>query len=172
MDEGRMTDGNGTTVDFRNTVIVMTSNSGSRQLEAFGAGVGFNAGENQTDLGESIIIKALKKQFAPEFLNRLDSIIRFKPLSDESARKIVHLEMEALCKRMSAMGYQIVIDDTLTDYLVAHGFEAQYGARSLKRAIKHHIEDQLCDAMLEGRLKQGEVRFEVADDRISLAPQA
>ena len=172
MDEGRMTDGNGTTVDFRNTVIVMTSNSGSRQLEAFGAGVGFNAGENQTDLGESIIIKALKKQFAPEFLNRLDSIIRFKPLSDESARKIVHLEMEALCKRMSAMGYQIVIDDTLTDYLVAHGFEAQYGARSLKRAIKHHIEDQLCDAMLEGRLKQGEVRFEVADDRITLAPQA
>lgn len=172
MDEGRMTDGNGTTVDFRNTVIVMTSNSGSRQLEAFGAGVGFNAGENQTDLGESIIIKALKKQFAPEFLNRLDSIIRFKPLSDESARKIVHLEMEALCKRMSAMGYQIVIDDTLTDYLVAHGFEAQYGARSLKRAIKHHIEDQLCDAMLEGRLKQGEVRFEVVDDRITLAPQA
>lgn len=172
MDEGRMTDGNGTTVDFRNTVIVMTSNSGSRQLEAFGAGVGFNAGENQTDLGESIIIKALKKQFAPEFLNRLDSIIRFKPLSDESARKIVHLEMAALCKRMSAMGYQIVIDDTLTDYLVAHGFEAQYGARSLKRAIKHHIEDQLCDAMLEGRLKQGEVHFEVVDDRISLAPQA
>ena len=172
MDEGRMTDGNGTTVDFRNTVIVMTSNSGSRQLEAFGAGVGFNAGENQTDLGESIIIKALKKQFAPEFLNRLDSIIRFKPLSDESARKIVHLETEALCKRMSAMGYQIVIDDTLTDYLVAHGFEAQYGARSLKRAIKHHIEDQLCDAMLEGRLKQGEVRFEVVDDRITLAPQA
>ena len=172
MDEGRMTDGNGTTVDFRNTVIVMTSNSGSRQLEAFGAGVGFNAGENQTDLGESIIIKALKKQFAPEFLNRLDSIIRFKPLSDESARKIVHLEMEALCKRMSAMGYQIVIDDTLTDYLVAHGFEAQYGARSLKRAIKHHIEDQLCDAMLEGRLKQGEVRFEVVDDCITLAPQA
>lgn len=172
MDEGRMTDGNGTTVDFRNTVIVMTSNSGSRQLEAFGAGVGFNAGENQTDLGESIIIKALKKQFAPEFLNRLDSIIRFKPLSDESARKIVHLEMAALCKRMSAMGYQIVIDDTLTDYLVAHGFEAQYGARSLKRAIKHHIEDQLCDAMLEGQLKQGEVRFEVADDRITLAPQA
>lgn len=172
MDEGRMTDGNGTTVDFRNTVIVMTSNSGSRQLEAFGAGVGFNAGENQTDLGESIIIKALKKQFAPEFLNRLDSIIRFKPLSDESARKIVHLEMEALCKRMSAMGYQIVIDDTLTDYLVAHGFEAQYGARSLKRAIKHYIEDQLCDAMLEGRLKQGEVRFEVVDDRITLAPQA
>lgn len=172
MDEGRMTDGNGTTVDFRNTVIVMTSNSGSRQLEAFGTGVGFTAGEGQTDPGESIIIKALKKQFAPEFLNRLDSIIRFKPLSKESARKIVRLEMDALCKRMAAQGYRIVVDDTLTDYLVAHGFEAQYGARSLKRAIKHHVEDQLCDAMLEGRLQQGEVRFDVVDDRLTLSPQA
>ncbi|MGN1353837.1 MAG: ATP-dependent Clp protease ATP-binding subunit [Alloprevotella sp.] len=172
MDEGRMTDGNGTTVDFRNTVIVMTSNSGSRQLEAFGGGVGFNAGESQTDLGESIIIKALKKQFAPEFLNRLDSIIRFKPLSKESARQIVHLEMDALCKRMAAQGYEIVVDDTLTDFLVAHGFEAQYGARSLKRAIKHHVEDLLCDAMLEGRLQQGEVRFDVVDDRLTLSPQS
>ena len=151
MDEGRLTDGNGTTVDFRNTIIILTSNSGTRQLREFGNGLGFErvAGEISGEAAESIVLKALRKQFAPEFLNRLDDIIMFNPLNNDSALKIADLELQDLSKRLSYNGYTLHIDDHIKDFLVKKGFDAQYGARSLKRSIQHYLEDALCDYMME-----------------------
>ncbi len=167
MDEGRMTDGNGTTVDFRNTIIIMTSNSGTRQLGEFGNGIGFNASSG-VENADSIIRKALKRQFAPEFLNRLDDIILFRPLTKESARDIAKLEITALCDRLQTMGIQLVVTDELIDFVVTHGFEAKYGARSLKRSIKENVEDVLCEALLEGTLPKGEVRLEEKDGKLGV----
>ncbi len=167
MDEGRLTDGNGTTVDFRNTIIILTSNSGTRQLREFGNGLGFNRteGEISGEAAESIILKVLRKQFAPEFLNRLDDIIMFNPLNKESARLIADLELNDLIHRMSHNGFTLSVADEAKDFLVQKGFDAQYGARSLKRAIQHHLEDALCDAIME---KPGQTNFEatVADGKI------
>lgn len=150
MDEGRLTDGNGTTVDFRNTIIILTSNSGTRQLREFGNGLGFErvAGEISGEAAESIVLKALRKQFAPEFLNRLDDIIMFNPLNNDSALKIADLELQDLSKRLSYNGYTLHLDDHIKDFLVKKGFDAQYGARSLKRSIQHYLEDALCDYMM------------------------
>ena len=150
MDEGRMTDGNGTTVDFRNTVIIMTSNSGTRQLREFGGGIGF--GSSQTATGkqaEGIVRKALQRQFAPEFLNRLDDIIMFQPLSQESALKIADLELDALRTRVEALGYTITFSDEARRLLVKKGFDATYGARSLKRAVQEHVEDRLTELLMD-----------------------
>lgn len=151
MDEGRLTDGNGTTVDFRNTIIVLTSNSGSRQLKDFGRGLGFEHTNNDisNDMAESIVLKVLRKQFAPEFLNRIDDIIMFNPLNKESAALIAGLEFNELLKRMSANKFTLHITDEARGFVVEKGFDAQYGARSLKRAIQHHIEDALCDYIME-----------------------
>lgn len=151
MDEGRLTDGNGVTVDFRNTIIILTSNSGTRQLREFGLGVGFNRSEQELDEkhAESIILKSLKKQFAPEFLNRLDEIIMFNPLSKESACKIAALELSLLSKRLKANNLSLEVTDAVRNLVVDQDFDSQYGARSLKRAIQRHIEDPLCDYMME-----------------------
>lgn len=151
MDEGRLTDGNGTTVDFRNTIIILTSNSGTRQLREYGNGIGFERvnSELTNDAAESIILKTLRKQFAPEFLNRLDDIIMFNPLNKESALQIAELEIGNLKERMQANGYSLLISDRAKEFVVEKGFNAQYGARSLKRAIQQHIEDALCDYMME-----------------------
>lgn len=151
MDEGRMTDGNGTTVDFRNTIIILTSNSGTRQLREFGNGMGFEriTGELSGEAAENIIHKVLRKQFAPEFLNRLDDIIVFNPLNKKDALQILDLELNTLKSRMAANGYTLSLSDEMREFLVDKGFDAQYGARSLKRAIQHHLEDTLCDYMME-----------------------
>lgn len=151
MDEGRLTDGNGVTVDFRNTIIILTSNSGTRQLREFGGGLGFEriTGELTGEAAESIILKALRKQFAPEFLNRLDDIIMFNPLTQQNALKIAELELSDLCMRMLHNGFTLNVTDEAKQFLVDKGFDAQYGARSLKRAIQHHLEDSLCDFMME-----------------------
>lgn len=151
MDEGRLTDGNGVTVDFRNTIIILTSNSGTRQLREFGGGLGFEriTGELTGEVAESIILKTLRKQFAPEFLNRLDDIIMFNPLTKQNALKIAELELSDLCKRMLHNGFTLNVSDEAKQFLVDKGFDAQYGARSLKRAIQHHLEDVLCDFMME-----------------------
>lgn len=152
MDEGRMTDGNGVTVDFRNTVIVLTSNSGTRQLREFGSGVGFNMPDEITgEQAEDVVMKTLKKQFAPEFLNRLDDVIMFHPLNRESAAQIADLELAELQKRIEKMGYSLTVTPEVRTFIVDKGFNAQYGARSLKRAIQQHLEDLLCDALMEGR---------------------
>lgn len=170
MDEGRLTDGNGTTVDFRNTIIILTSNSGTRQLREFGNGLGFErvAGEISGEAAESIVLKALRKQFAPEFLNRLDDIIMFNPLNSDSALKIADLELLDLSKRLAHNGYTLHLDNDVREFLVKKGFDAQYGARSLKRSIQHHLEDALCDYMME-HPEQKDFTAKVKDDKIVVA---
>ena len=152
MDEGRLTDGNGVTADFRNTLVVMTSNSGTRQLREVGAGMGFdrNRDEIAPEKARSVIMNALKKQFAPEFLNRLDDIIVFNPLNKENASQITDLELKELLDRVKKMGYALKITDNAKQFILSKGFDAQYGARSLKRAVRQYVEDPLCDFLLKG----------------------
>lgn len=153
MDEGRMTDGNGTTVDFRNTIIIMTSNTGTRQLKEFGKGVGFSSSASLSgQMAEGIVQKALARQFAPEFLNRLDDIIMFQPLTKESATQILELELQTLSHRLEKLNYALSLSAEAKAFLVEKGFDAQYGARSLKRALQVNVEDLLADAMMEEKL--------------------
>ncbi len=177
LDEGRMTDGNGRLVDFRNTIIIMTSNAGTRQLKDFGNGIGFtssglNASGNATNDKErarSIIQKSLSRQFAPEFLNRLDEIITFDQLDNKAIRHIIDIEMAALCKRLDTLGYTVTIDDEAKDYISAKGYNQQFGARPLKRAIQTYIEDGLCELILSGELSVGKhVNIKMADDKAEL----
>ena len=174
MDEGRMTDGNGTTVDFRNTVIVMTSNCGTRQLKEFGAGIGFNraqAADNKA-LSRSLTQKAMNKQFAPEFLNRLDEVIYFDQLEPDALRRIVDIELVSVARRVENMGYTLHVDDKAKDFLAAKGYDVQYGARPLKRAIKTHIEDMLCEQIINGNVAPGcelRVTTDEANEQLTLA---
>ena len=154
LDEGRMTDGNGRMVDFRNTIIIMTSNTGTRQLVDFGNGIGFNAAlldnssEKAKEYARSVIQKSLAHQFAPEFLNRLDEIITFDQLDNTAIRKIVDIELSRLFKRINDMGYAVEISDEAKTLLANKGYSPQYGARPLKRAIQTYIEDGLCELLL------------------------
>lgn len=164
LDEGRLTDGNGRLVDFRNTIIIMTSNAGTRQLKEFAHGVGFNAGngmslkmnEKDKEYARSIIQKSLSKQFAPEFLNRLDEIITFDQLNLEAIRKIIDIELTDLYKRIENLGYQLNIDDKAKDFVAEKGYDVQYGARPLKRAIQNYIEDTVCERIMSGELSVGD----------------
>ena len=151
MDEGRLTDGNGTTIDFRNTVIIMTSNSGTRQLKDFGQGVGFTAGSDRSqdrEFAHSIIKKSITKQFAPEFLNRLDDIIYFDQLSEESIKQIVDIEAKPLIKRIKEMGYTLELTDEAKALLAKKGYDVQFGARPLKRALQTLLEDPICELLM------------------------
>lgn len=154
LDEGRITDGNGRMVDFRNTIIIMTSNTGTRQLVDFGNGIGFNAAlldnssEKAKEYARSVIQKSLAHQFAPEFLNRLDEIITFDQLDNTAIRKIVDIELSRLFKRINDMGYAVEISDEAKTLLANKGYSPQYGARPLKRAIQTYIEDVLCELLL------------------------
>ena len=154
LDEGRMTDGNGRMVDFRNTIIIMTSNTGTRQLVDFGNGIGFNAAlldnssEKAKEYARSVIQKSLAHKFAPEFLNRLDEIITFDQLDTTAIRKIVDIELSRLFKRINDMGYAVEISDEAKTLLANKGYNPQYGARPLKRAIQTYIEDVLCELLL------------------------
>ena len=166
-----MTDGNGTTVDFRNTIIVMTSNSGTRQLKEFGSGIGFNTNSKSMSDGtiaEGIVMKALRRQFAPEFLNRLDDIIMFQPLKKEDAAQIANIEIKELADRLQHQDITIEVPSDVVDFVVNKGFDAQYGARSLKRAIQQHIEDTLCDYMMENPGITGTITFEVGDNKLQI----
>lgn len=166
MDEGRMTDGNGTTVDFRNTIIIMTSNTGTRQLKEFGKGVGFSSSASLSgQMAEGIVQKALARQFAPEFLNRLDDIIMFQPLTKESATQILELELQTLSHRLEKLNYVINLSVEAKAFLVEKGFDAQYGARSLKRALQVNVEDLLADAMMEEKLPT-EICIDREDDKL------
>lgn len=161
LDEGRMTDGNGRMVDFRNTIIIMTSNTGTRQLVDFGNGIGFNAAlldnssEKAKEYARSVIQKSLAHQFAPEFLNRLDEIITFDQLDNTAIRKIVDIELSRLFKRINDMGYAVEISDEAKTLLTNKGYSPQYGARPLKRAIQTYIEDVLCELLLSDDKKPG-----------------
>lgn len=164
LDEGRLTDGNGRLIDFRNTVIIMTSNAGTRQLKEFAHGVGFNAGnatsisssEQDKEYARSIIQKSLSKQFSPEFLNRLDEIITFDQLDMNSIKKIIDLELKGLVSRIKDLGYAINITDKAKEFVAVKGYDIQFGARPLKRAIQNYIEDGVCEMLLDGALQQGD----------------
>ena len=164
LDEGRLTDGNGRLIDFRNTVIIMTSNAGTRQLKEFGQGVGFKASglnglsrsENDKQRARSIIQKSLSKQFAPEFLNRLDEIITFDQLDLEAIKKIINIELKGLFNRVHELGYEMEITDEARTFVATKGYDVQFGARPLKRAIQNYIEDGLCELILSGNIKAGD----------------
>lgn len=150
MDEGRLTDSYGRTVDFKNTVIIMTSNIGTRQLKEFGKGIGF-AAQTRTDDKEysrSVITKALNKSFAPEFINRLDEIITFDQLDINALEKIIDIELKGLYERMESLGYKLVIDDAAKRFVASKGYDVQFGARPLKRSIQNNLEDGLAVLIL------------------------
>lgn len=160
LDEGRMTDGNGRLIDFRNTVIIMTSNAGTKRLKEFSQGVGFNASgvgsglnEKDKEYARNIIQKSLAKTFSPEFLNRLDEIITFDQLDINAIKKIIDIELKGLFNRVNGMGYNIKITDKAKDFIANKGYDVQFGARPLKRAIQTYIEDGVCEKILVGDLK-------------------
>ena len=165
LDEGRLTDGNGRFVDFRNTVIIMTSNAGTRQLKDFGRGIGFGAqsgsglalNEQDKEHARSIVQKALSKQFSPEFLNRLDEIITFDQLDLEAIKLIIDIELKGLFKRISDMGYTIELSDEAEVFVATKGYDVQFGARPLKRAIQTYIEDGICERIVNGEIESGAV---------------
>ena len=159
LDEGRLTDNNGRTVDFKNTVIIMTSNIGTRQLKEFGRGIGFAAQSraNDNEYSRSVIQKALNKTFAPEFLNRLDEIITFDQLSLEAITRIVDIELGALAQRVEQIGYKLEVDESAKRFLATKGYDVQFGARPLKRAIQNYLEDGLSTLIVTEEVKPGDV---------------
>ena len=175
LDEGRLTDGNGRFVDFRNTVIIMTSNAGTRQLKEFSHGIGFNAGkagialnDKDKEYARGIIQKSLSKQFSPEFLNRLDEIITFDQLDLVAIKKIIDIELAGLFGRVHALGFNLSISDEAKEFVATKGYDVQFGARPLKRAVQNYIEDKLCEMIINGNLEQGQTimieRAEGKDD--------
>ena len=160
MDEGRLTDSYGRMVDFKNTVIIMTSNIGTRQLKDFGRGVGFATQSRLDDkeFSRSVIQKALNKSFAPEFINRVDEIITFDQLSLEAITKIIDIELKGLYDRIEAIGYKLVIDDKAKEFIAGkEGYDVQYGARPLKRAIQTYLEDGLSELIISSSLKEKDI---------------
>ncbi len=164
LDEGRLTDGNGRLVDFRNTIIIMTSNAGTRQLKDFGRGIGFSKrnilgadlDEDDKRYARDIIMKSLSKQFAPEFLNRLDDVITFDQLSIEALEKIVDIQLADLSERLLSMGYRLSITDAAKSFIANHGYDVQFGARPLRRAIQTFIEDKLSEALISEEFTPGQ----------------
>ncbi|MEP1018571.1 AAA family ATPase, partial [Maribacter dokdonensis] len=159
LDDGFLTDSLGRKIDFRNTIIIMTSNIGARQLKDFGQGVGFGtaAKKSQEDAHQKGVIEnALKKAFAPEFLNRIDDVIVFNALEREDIHKIIDIELAKLFKRIKDIGYHLNLTDEAKDYIAEKGFDKQYGARPLKRAIQKYIEDALAEEIVNSKLKEGD----------------
>ena len=168
MDEGRLTDSYGRMVDFKNTVIIMTSNIGTRQLKEFGRGIGFATQSRLDDkeFSRSVIQKALNKSFAPEFLNRIDEIITFDQLSLDAITRIVDIELKGLYNRMKAIGYTLIIEDDAKRFIAEKGYDVQYGARPLKRAIQTYLEDGLSELIISASLKEGDtIRVSLNKDK-------
>lgn len=159
MDEGRLTDRQGRVVDFRNTVIIMTSNVGTRQLSDFGGGIGFNADEIDDKQSERLLTKALNRTFPPEFVNRLDNIVVFHPLNEESLARILMIELHPLKLRLEAMGYKLQLSKKTKEQLLERSRERKYGARPLKRAIQTLVEDPITDMLLEGKLEKNIIKI-------------
>jgi len=158
LDEGHVTDSLGRKIDFKNTILIMTSNIGTRQLKDFGRGIGFKTGSDVSDAehSRSVIQKALNKAFAPEFLNRVDDIVMFDQLNKESICKIIDLELNGLYKRVNEMGYHIMLTDAAKEFIAEKGYDIQFGARPLKRAIQKYVEDEMAEIVLQGTVKEGE----------------
>ena len=158
MDEGRLTDSLGRTVNFKNTIIIMTSNIGTRQLKEFGKGIGFTAqtGENEKEHANSVIRKALNKSFAPEFINRLDEIVTFDQLDIASLEKIIDIELAGLYKRIEGCGYHLLLDQEAKRFVAEKGYDVQFGARPLKRSIQNHLEDGLAELIINEEPQAGD----------------
>jgi ATP-dependent Clp protease ATP-binding subunit ClpC len=158
MDEGHITDSLGRKIDFKNTILIMTSNIGTRQLKDFGRGIGFNTNNSvsDTEYSRSVIQKALNKAFAPEFLNRVDDIVMFDQLSRESIYKIIDLELQGLYKRIGDLGYKVELTEPAKEFIANKGYDVQFGARPLKRAIQKYIEDEMAEQILRSGMKEGE----------------
>lgn len=173
MDEGRLTDGLGRRIDFKNTIIIMTSNIGTRQLKDFGTGVGFSTPRSdEKAMAQSVINKALHKAFSPEFLNRVDDIIMFDALDKEAIFKIIDIELDGFYKRISSLGYTLSLSDEAKEYIAGRGYDAQYGARPLKRAIQKYLEDPLAEILIDDELPEGsviKVDYDKEADKITTA---
>ena len=168
LDEGQLTDSLGRRVDFKNTIVIMTSNIGSRQLKDFGQGIGFDTQGKQADKGgyaKTIIQKALHKTFAPEFLNRIDDVIVFESLSKESIHAIIDIELKGLFDRILSLGYKIELTDEAKDFIAEKGFDSQYGARPLKRAIQKYIEDPMAEVIIESGIEAGDTIQVIKDEK-------
>jgi ATP-dependent Clp protease ATP-binding subunit ClpC len=172
LDDGHITDSLGRRIDFRNTIIIMTSNIGSRQLKDFGAGVGFGTASRaaQADANaKSVIENALKKSFAPEFLNRIDDVVVFNALEREDIHSIIDIELKKLIIRIEDLGYKLTLTDEAKDFIADKGFDKQYGARPLKRAIQKYIEDALAEEIVNSQLKEGDaIHMELNSDKTEL----
>ena len=167
LDDGVLTDGIGRKVDFKNTIIIMTSNIGSRQLKEFGTGVGFNTAARMAEresMKRDVIEKSLKKTFAPEFINRIDDIIYFNSLGREDLHRIIDIELRGLFGRIHDMGFEVEIDEKAKDFLVAKGWDEQYGARPLRRAIQRYVEDDLADEIIKAVILPGDTIVLSADE--------
>lgn len=174
LDEGRLTDSLGRQIDFKNTILILTSNIGTRQLKEFGHGVGFNtqqlAGTSEKDFSRSVIQKALNKAFAPEFLNRIDDVVMFDPLDKDSIHKIIDIELEGLYKRVNNIGYQLVLTDEAKDFIASKGYDVQFGARPLKRSIQKYLEDEMAEMIIRATVSEGDtilVDFDKEEQKIT-----
>ena len=159
MDEGRLTDSFGRTIDFKNTVVILTSNIGTRQLKEFGKGIGF-AAQVRTDDKEysrSVITKALNKSFAPEFINRLDEIVTFDQLDESALNKIIEIELQGLYKRVENIGYKLIVTEEAKRFIASKGYDVQFGARPLKRAIQNYLENGLAEVVINESPASGDV---------------
>ncbi len=152
MDEGRLTDSLGRKVDFKNTIVIMTSNIGTRQLKDFGSGVGFNTREVDKEYTHGVLQKALNKAFSPEFLNRIDDIIMFDSLDKDAIFRIIDIELDGFYRRIADLGYSLTITETAKNYIAGKGYDVQFGARPLKRAIQKYLEDPLAELIIGSQL--------------------
>lgn len=166
LDEGHVTDSLGRKIDFKNTILIMTSNIGTRQLKDFGRGIGFNTNHDvsHTEYSRNIIQKALNKAFAPEFLNRVDDIVMFDQLSKESIYKIIDLELKGLYKRIGDLGYTVALTESAKEFIANKGYDVQFGARPLKRAIQKYIEDEMAEMIIRTGMKEGDTVLVDFDD--------
>ncbi len=171
LDEGQLTDSLGRKVDFKNTIIIMTSNIGSRQIEDFGRGVGFSTKSFDEERNRGIIQKALKKAFAPEFLNRIDDVVVFNSLTREHIHEIIDIELEGLYKRVDEMGYKLTISKDAKDFISEKGYDSKFGARPLKRAIQKYLEDEMAEVIIQAQIGEGDeikVDFDKENEKIKI----
>lgn len=174
LDEGHMTDGLGRKIDFKNTVIIMTSNLGVKELQEFGSGIGFSTGNNyekQKEIAAGVLRKAVSKQFAPEFINRLDDIIIFESLKKDDIAKIVETELADLYVRVKENGYSVELTKPAKEFLIEKGYDEKFGARPLKRAIQTYVEDLIAEAYIDGKIKDGDhlvITCKAKDEKLSI----
>jgi len=172
MDEGRLTDSLGRRVDFKNTIVIMTSNAGSRELKDFGRGIGFTPNDNKKsdrEFAKGVIEKAMKKTFSPEFLNRIDDAVIFNSLDKDDIYKIIDIELESLYQRVETLGYKLVLSDEAKDFIVSKGYDIQFGARPLKRAIQKYLEDEMAEVLIQASVNEGgiiEVNYDKEAEKI------